>query len=363
MCHGLIEKRPATVCVPDLLRDLVYQEPGWDGFGDDYPSVYSSVEMPMINEPLLRESSGLSDGALAEIVNDYSSVLKKLDSEEVDSADASAFASTGALSTWFDCFKDNICTVTKSTPKESALLVPKLSPADGPQDAAGVLQSVPKSRKSRKSVAGEQGHAQHDSEMDDVAPALIDEKRKRRMSSNRASAQRSRQRKQERLDELEILTAQLRLENATLSRRSQLAEQRAKIFQGERNNLAKMVDGLRKELDAIRQQNVQGSPDCGTESFTSGNHTSGLCNMVGGGEASQVADVKLETSSKGDLKNVYGNFDAMKRNISSSDLSRGIYGDLYSVLDSIQFDVGIGAEVPDLLKEEWYGSFTECLNA
>lgn len=75
-------------------------------------------------------------------------------------------------------------------------------------------------------------------------------------------------------------TAQLRLENATLSRRSQLAEQRAKIFQGERNNLAKMVDGLRKELDAIRQQNVQGSPDCGTESFTSGNHTSGLCNMV-----------------------------------------------------------------------------------
>lgn len=158
----------------------MYQEPGWDGFGDDYPSVYSSVEMPMINEPLLRESSGLSDDALAEIVNDYSSVLKKLDSEEVDSADASAFASTGALSTWFDCFKDDICTVTKSTPKESALLVPKLSPADGPQDAAGVLQSVPKSRKSRKSVAGEQGHAQHDSEMDDVAPALIDEKRKRR---------------------------------------------------------------------------------------------------------------------------------------------------------------------------------------
>jgi len=57
-------------------------------------------------------------------------------------------------------------------------------------------------------------------------------------------------------------------------------------------------------------------------------------------------------------------FDIRKRNISSTDLlSHGIFQELYDAIDSDQFDVCLGAEVTDLLQEEWYGSFTECLNA
>ncbi|CAI5930856.1 unnamed protein product [Closterium sp. NIES-65] len=49
--------------------------------------------------------------------------------------------------------------------------------------------------------------------------ADLDPKKHKRMMSNRASAKRSRQRKQERLEELEIQSAKLRVENAAVTRR------------------------------------------------------------------------------------------------------------------------------------------------
>jgi len=120
------------------------------------------------------ESSGLSEDALADIVQDYSSAVKKFDSEDVDIVEADALASTGSLSTWFDCIKQDFCSVadSKKAPLEDAQ---EYKPS---QDVAP--ESVTKSRKARKSAVKEQSHAQHDSEMDDGAPVLIDEKRKRR---------------------------------------------------------------------------------------------------------------------------------------------------------------------------------------
>ncbi|KAG0612436.1 hypothetical protein M758_6G027500 [Ceratodon purpureus] len=174
------------------------------------------------------------------------------------------------------------------------------------------------------------------------------------MSSNRASAQRSRQRKQERLDELEILTAQLRLENATLARRSKIAEQLAKRIQVEKNALAKQVEELKKELEATRQPRMQGSSTSGDESDTSANLNSGVCDMVEGGETSPDAPVDAQTPSKGN---------PMKRIISSTDLTTGLFQELYDAFESDQFDVSLGDAASDLLQEEWYGSFTECLNA
>jgi hypothetical protein len=368
MCYGLIEQR-AAVSVPDLLRSQCYQvEPDYarsavgekdskplnvDGHGN---SILSMVD----DSGLLPESSsltgGLSEDALADIVKDYSSAVKKFDFED-DAVEADALASVGSLSTWFDCIKDSFDSATDSVPTKSAVLEARLLPqdtsADTPQDVSNAGEKAPKSRKTRKFAAKEQSHAQHDSEMDDGAPVLIDEKRKRRMSSNRASAQRSRQRKQERLDELEILTAQLRLENATLARKSKMADQLVKRIEVEKNALANQVEELRKELEATRQPRTQGSSTSGDESDTSGNLNSGVCNMVEGGETSSHACVELQTPSKSNL---------VKRTISSTDLTSGLFQELYDAIESDQFDFSFGGAALDL-PQEWFGSFQECINA
>jgi hypothetical protein len=71
------------------------------------------------------------------------------------------------------------------------------------------------------------------------------------MNSNRASAQRSRQRRQERLDQLEILTAQLRVENATIVRKANLATQLAKKFEEEKDQLQVKLQKLKRVLDKV----------------------------------------------------------------------------------------------------------------
>jgi len=82
---------------------------------------------------------------------------------------------------------------------------------------------------------------------------------------------------------ISLQTAQLRLENATLSRRSKMAEQLAKKIALEKNELAKKVEELRKELEGARNARRHGSSDSGddsNDSDTSGNLDSGVCDMV-----------------------------------------------------------------------------------
>jgi hypothetical protein len=169
---------------PAYARSAVGDKDGYplnvDGHGN---SIFSMID----DSGLLPESSsltgGLSEDALADIVKDYSSAVKKFDFEDA-TVEADSLASTGSLSTWFDCIKDSFDSATDSVPTKSALLETKLSPqdtsADTPQDVSNAGEKAPKSRKARKSAAKEQGHAQHDSEMDHGAPVLIGEKRKRR---------------------------------------------------------------------------------------------------------------------------------------------------------------------------------------
>lgn len=151
---------------------LNQDQPDYETHVDDSTSVYGNG-----STSTLPDSSGLSDNTLVDMVNDYSTVVRKLDSEDVDDMEADAIASTGSLSTWFDCIKDDFCTAPKAVPTKSSLLVVKLSH----QDASDPVAAAPKSRKTRKSALTEgRNHAVHDSEMDGVAPLLVDEKRKRR---------------------------------------------------------------------------------------------------------------------------------------------------------------------------------------
>lgn len=86
-----------------------------------------------------------------------------------------------------------------------------------------------------------------------------------------------------------------------------------------------------------------------------------LTQVEGGKSSSDTSVLELETLGNSD--NVSTNFDAKKRNISSTDLSCSMFQELYDAIDSHQFDVSVGAEVQDLLQEEWFGTFTKCLNA
>lgn len=86
-----------------------------------------------------------------------------------------------------------------------------------------------------------------------------------------------------------------------------------------------------------------------------------ICDQVDGGLISPDACIKLEISSKGSPPTA-STFGAKKRNFSCIDMSRGFFQELYDEIDSDQFDASISG-VPVLLQEQWYGSFTECLNA
>ncbi|XP_024377704.1 uncharacterized protein [Physcomitrium patens] len=109
----------------------------------------------------------------------------------------------------------------------------------------------------------------------------LDEKRKKRMLSNRASAQRSRQRRQERLDQLEVLTAQLRVENSTLQKKLGVAVQVAKKFEDENKALQRRVERLSKELESgkARMPTERAFDECASSQQTT---CTSSCEMVGG---------------------------------------------------------------------------------
>eukprot|EP00475_Leptophrys_vorax_P041089 TRINITY_DN7720_c0_g1_i1.p1 TRINITY_DN7720_c0_g1~~TRINITY_DN7720_c0_g1_i1.p1 ORF type:complete len:312 (-),score=-3.47 TRINITY_DN7720_c0_g1_i1:134-1069(-) len=81
----------------------------------------------------------------------------------------------------------------------------------------------------------------------------LDPKKYKRMMSNRASAKRSRQRKQERLEELEIQSAKLRVENAAVTRRLNEATEHIRHFQESNERLH---DELKRLRDALARAGV-----------------------------------------------------------------------------------------------------------
>ncbi|GJP44920.1 hypothetical protein CLOM_g4320 [Closterium sp. NIES-68] len=86
----------------------------------------------------------------------------------------------------------------------------------------------------------------HNAEEDDEE---LDEKKYKRMMSNRASAKRSRQRRQVRLEELEIQSAKLKMENAAVQRRLTEATDKIRRFQDQNASLERELKRLRRELD------------------------------------------------------------------------------------------------------------------
>lgn len=76
----------------------------------------------------------------------------------------------------------------------------------------------------------------------------LDPKKYKRMMSNRASAKRSRQRKQTRLEELEIQSAKLRVENAAVTRRLKEATDQIRHFHESNERMQAEVTRLRETL-------------------------------------------------------------------------------------------------------------------
>jgi len=184
------------------------------------------------------------------------------------------------------------------------------------------------------------------------------------MSSNRASAQRSRQRKQDRLDELEVLTARLRLENATILQKLNLATKLAKKFEGEKKEFQNRCEELSKEVEKMRELYSPAS--------TSQNSTNKRGNMF---------PTKLEPSDGLDvkLKNSYGQsipIISPKPSLESLDFSQvtqeqahsetdpqALFHQLCLQFESEMLDLNVDTNVSDVLEEEWLTSFAECLKS
>lgn len=114
-----------------------------------------------------------------------------------------------------------------------------------------------------KPWAGDLGADKMDSSLDDKILSddddeAVKDKKMRRMLSNRASAKRSRQRRQERLGELEIQTAKLRVENAALSRQYTEAMDQVKVVQKENASLKEELESVRAELSELKLQKSGG---------------------------------------------------------------------------------------------------------
>jgi hypothetical protein len=121
------------------------------------------------------------------------------------------------------------------------------------------------------------------------------------MLSNRASAQRSRQRRQNRLDQLEVLTAQLRVENASLLRKSNLALQLARKFEAENKKLMEKAQNLTNELAEARKM-VPATRRLHEESHSSPNTCPDFSEIVGEADLSPVVKLKLENAPDDDNK-------------------------------------------------------------
>jgi len=386
MCHGSFLER-AAVSVPDLLRDAVVdyslEAQPYDDLPPFNPSFYGNgstrTDLLLVDDSVLPPQPSVSGEILAEFIGNS----KEVDSTDALEDDEEVLGMSGSLSAWFDCIvKEDALQVSSPTPtnkKGASTTHSKMSSEDNSQYA----DSAPtKSRKARKSAAKENNnHGEHDSEMDDVAPALIDEKRKRRMSSNRASAQRSRQRKQDRLDELEVLTAQLRLENATLLRKSKLAVQMAKKYETEKNNLAKKVEELMKELKLARCPQP-GTPDSDGDRSATSQHmaSSGVCDMVEGGLSESAIEVKSKDdmgqklqlspcsfpppSSKSQNGPPLNPFSMKKLEVPvSEEMPQALFQELFDSIDSQNFEIGAVDAVQDIIPQEWLETFAECLSA
>lgn len=143
-----------------------------------YGNGSSRADLLLVDDSVLRPQPSVSGEILAEFIGNS----KELDSTDALEDDDEVLGMSGPLSAWFDCIvKEDALQVSSPTPsnkKGASTTHSKISSEDNSQYA----DSAPtKSRKARKSAAKENNnHGEHDSEMDDVAPALIDEKRKRR---------------------------------------------------------------------------------------------------------------------------------------------------------------------------------------
>lgn len=104
----------------------------------------------------------------------------------------------------------------------------------------------------------------------------LDEKKYKRMMSNRASAKRSRQRRQVRLDELEIQSAKLRVENAAVQRKLNEANEQIQKYQQQNEALQEELLKLRSELKQERTSASSG--DCLSAEEGSNGHPEHSCN-------------------------------------------------------------------------------------
>ncbi|KAG6549869.1 hypothetical protein Mapa_008851 [Marchantia paleacea] len=136
---------------------------------------------------------------------------------------------------------------------------------------------------------------------------VISEKRRKRMLSNRASAQRSRQRRQERLDTLEVLVAQLRVENAALTRKANNAVATAKKLEDENKVLRERLEAKDQNRGG-RDQNSRPKDvsDIDDQSLqTTGGNTGGV-------KLQEVGTISMKTRS-GDSDSSSENSDPNKQ--------------------------------------------------
>ncbi|CAN0917766.1 bZIP transcription factor 44 [Linum grandiflorum] len=103
------------------------------------------------------------------------------------------------------------------------------------------------------SSSPESGTAGSELDQDGVDPMAMDERKRRRMISNRESARRSRMRKQRHLENLRNQLSRLRLENRELTNRLRFISYHCHLVRTDNDRLRSEHSMLRRKLSNIRQ--------------------------------------------------------------------------------------------------------------
>ncbi|KAF8013531.1 hypothetical protein BT93_I1390 [Corymbia citriodora subsp. variegata] len=117
--------------------------------------------------------------------------------------------------------------------------------------------------------------------------ALMDQRKRKRMISNRESARRSRMRKQRHLDDLMHVVAQLKKENQQLGDHVSIVSQHCMTLETENSILRVQMDELTHRLESLKEiLGILDAGDCGGPRGGSGSGNAGFGSpeeVIGGG--------------------------------------------------------------------------------
>lgn len=200
-------------------------------------------------------------------------------------------------------------------------------------------------------------------------PAIKNKKIKR-MLSNRASAKRSRQRRQERLDELEIQSAKLHVEHASMTRKLKDALEASRRYQDENSRLKREIDLLKSQLDPSDSKRLKVSSSSLSNDIVEFPETKLEDSSKSATSSHSLASHPVDFGSDVEVKQEFHGIplgeNGLGISLSPFSPDSGVTGthDTSAPLNDLAFPINSDAVGPefDCLEDDWFADIVDCFD-